>query len=119
MNTNSQEFEHTGQSTHAKSVLTGLVIGGLIGAGTALLFAPQPGVKTRAEIQKGARELRDRTSETVKDTVEQVKSRANQVKADVQIKAGELTHQGRELLAQQLDRISSAAENGKKVIQES
>jgi gas vesicle protein len=55
----------------------------------------------------------------VKDTVEQVKSRANQVKADVQIKAGELTHQGREFLAQQLDRISNAAENGKKVIQES
>ena len=58
MNTNTQEFEHIEQSGRTLSVLIGLVVGGLLGAGTMLLFAPQPGKKTRAELQVGALELR-------------------------------------------------------------
>ena len=117
MNTNSQEFEHTEQSGNTLSVLIGLVIGGLVGAGTMLLFAPQPGKKTRAELQVGALELRDRTATTMKDTITQVKSKANQIKADVQIKAQDLGHQGQDLLVRQLDHVSNAAEAGKKAIQ--
>ena len=117
MDTKNQELEHKEQSSHAKSVLTGMVIGGLVGAGTILLFAPQPGEKTRAELKDGVLELRDRTKDTVKDTITQVKSRANQIKADVQIKAHDIQHQGQDLLVRQLDRVSHAAEAGKKVIQ--
>jgi gas vesicle protein len=119
MNTKSQEFQHTEQSGHAISVLAGFVIGGLVGAGTMLLFAPQPGEKTRAELQVGALELRNRTAETVKDTITQVKTKANQIKADVQIKVQDLGHQGQELLVRQLDNVSHAAEAGKKAIQSS
>jgi gas vesicle protein len=117
MNTISQEIQHTEQSGRTKSVLAGLVIGGLVGAGTMLLFAPQPGNKTRAELQEGALELRNRTAETVKDTITQVKTKANQIKADVQIKAQDLGHQGQDLLVRQLDNVSHAAEAGKKAIQ--
>ena len=117
MNTISQEIQHTEQSGHTKSILTGLVIGGLVGAGTMLLFAPQPGKKTRAELQEGALELRNRTASTVKDTITQVKTKANQIKADVQIKVQDLGHQGQELLVRQLDHVSHAAEAGKKAIQ--
>ena len=117
MNTQTQEFEHTEQLGRTLSVLIGLVVGGLLGAGTMLLFAPQPGKKTRAELQVGALELRDRTTETVKDTITQVKSKANQIKADVQIKAQDLGHQGQDLLMRQLDHISQAAEAGKKALQ--
>ena len=119
MNTNSQEFQQTEQSGRTLSVLTGLVIGGLLGAVTMLLYAPQPGKKTRAELQTGALELRDRTAETMKDTITQVKSKANQIKADVQIKAQDLGHQGQDLLVRQLDHVSHAAEAGKKAIQNS
>lgn len=115
MNT-TQEFERTGNT---KSLLAGLVVGGLVGAGTMLLFAPQPGDKTRAELKQGAAHLRDRTTETVKGTVTQVKSKANQIKVDVQIKADELGRQGRELISKQLDRVSHAAEAGKKAIESS
>jgi len=101
------------------SALIGLVIGGLVGAVTTLLFAPQPGEKTRAELQDGALKLRDRTATTVKDTVTQVKSKANQIKAEVQIKAQDLGHKGQDLLVKQLENVSHAADAGKKAIQDS
>lgn len=119
MDTTSQEIQQTEQSGHTLSALTGLVIGGLVGALTMLLFAPQPGKKTRAELQTGALELRDRTAETVKDTITQVKTKANQIKADVQIKVQDLEHQGQDLIAKQLDHVAHAAEAGKKAIQKS
>jgi len=100
-----------------KPVLTGLLLGGLIGAATMLLFAPQPGQKTRAEIRHGAIELRDRATTTVNDAVTQVKSRTGQITSDVKGKAEELKHRGQNLVARQLDRISQAAETGKKAIE--
>ncbi|HXD09828.1 MAG TPA: YtxH domain-containing protein [Anaerolineales bacterium] len=117
MNTKTQETELKAQSGHTLSVLTGLVVGGLVGAGTMLLLAPQPGEKTRAELKEGVSELRNRTAETVNDTLTQVKTRANQVKAEVQIKAHDLQHQGQDLLVRQLEHVSQAAEAGKKALQ--
>ena len=117
MNTNNQEFEHQDQSGNVISVLIGMVIGGLVGAVTMLLFAPQPGVKTRAELQDGAIKLRDRTATTVKDTMTQVKSKANEIKVEMQIKAQDLGHQGQDLIVKQLDHVSQAAEAGKKAIE--
>ena len=119
MNTNNQEFQQTERSGHASSVLAGLVVGGLVGAVTMLLFAPQPGEKTRAELQTGALKLRDRTTETMKDTMTQVKTKANQIKTDVQVKVQDLGHRGQDLLVKQLDNVSHAAEAGKKAIQKS
>ena len=119
MDTKSQELEYTEQPSYVKSTLAGLIIGGLVGAGTILLFAPQPGEKTRAEIKEGVLELRDRTAETVKDTITQVKSKADQIKAEVQVKAQDIQHQGKDLLVKQLDRVSHVAEAGKKALQDS
>lgn len=112
-----QEFVKNGTSGNGKSLLAGLIAGGLIGAGTMLLFAPQSGEKTRAELRKGADDLRKRTSDTMKDTVAQAKTRANQLKTEVQLKAGELERQGRDVIYHQLDRVSQAAEAGKKAVQ--
>jgi gas vesicle protein len=119
MNTDNQEIQYMEKSGRTSAVLTGMVIGGLVGAVTMLLFAPQPGKKTRTELQTVALELRDRTAETVKDTITQVKTKANQIKADVQVKVQDLSHQGQDLLVRQLDHVSSAAEAGKKTIQNS
>jgi len=117
MNNENQEVVYTAKPARARSMLAGLVVGSLVGAGTMLLLAPQAGAKTRTELQQGAIRLRDRTSENVKDTVTQVKSKANQIKADVQVKVKDLQFQGRDLLGRQLDRVSHAAEAGKKAIE--
>jgi gas vesicle protein len=122
MDNKNQEFEQEleyarDHPSRTRSLFTGLFFGSLIGAGTVLLLAPQPGVQTRAEIRQGAVHLRDRTTETVKDKVTQVKAKANQIKADVQYKAEDLQHQGKDLLVRQLDRVAHAAEAGKQAIQ--
>jgi gas vesicle protein len=117
MNTKNQDLELMQQPNNTMTLLAGLFIGGVVGAITMLLIAPQPGEKTRTELQTGAIELRDRTAITVKDTLTQVKAKANQIKADVQIKAIDLGHQGQNLLVKQLDNVSHAAEAGKKAIQ--
>ncbi len=100
-------------------LLTGLLIGGLVGAGTMLLLAPQAGRRTRKELQEGAMDLRDRTTEKVKGTVSNVRSRAGQVTSEVREKADELQNQGKDIVADQLGRVASAAQAGKKAVEAS
>ena len=75
------ESEHGGARTFA----AGLVIGALIGAGVALLFAPQSGEDTRRLIRRKAKRLatdaRDRF-EDVKDRVRAARSRAEEALSD-------------------------------------
>lgn len=119
MRRHNQEFENVENVTHAtKPVLTGLLVGGLIGAATALLFAPRSGEETRAELRGKAIDLRDRTTETVKDTVSQAKSKAYELKDGVLEKADELRHRGQRAINEQLDRATHAVETGKKKVQE-
>lgn len=116
MNNYTQKFERTGDGARAKPVLAGLVIGGLLGAGTMLLLAPQSGKKTREELRQGTIHLRDQATETVKEKVAQAKSKAQQVTTEAREKADELQKRGRDLIVEQLDRVSNAAEAGKKAI---
>lgn len=119
MKTRKHELEQPENVTHAtKPVLTGLLVGGVIGAATALLFAPRSGEETRAEIRDRAIDLRDRTTETVKDTVSQTKAKARELKDDVLEKAEELKQRGQHVVSEQLDRVTHAAETGKKKVQE-
>ena len=50
------------------SLMSGFLIGGLIGAGVALLTAPQSGAETRAIIGDKANEMRDRAMEKASET---------------------------------------------------
>jgi gas vesicle protein len=117
MRKNRQEYAPLESTSRVKPVFSGLLIGGLIGAGTALLFAPQAGEKTRADIQNKTTELRDRTVEGVKDTVSQVKNKTRQVTSDVLGKAQELTQHGKEVLDDQLDEVTQAVNSKRKAVQ--
>lgn len=119
MNTNSNGIQPQSQSFGLGPLLAGTLLGIMVGGITVLLTAPQPGAKTRAELQQGMEKFRDRTTETVKEKVFLVKSKADQLKSEVQGRAGELQHQGKGLLIKQLDRVSQLAESGKKAIQDS
>jgi gas vesicle protein len=111
------EFVRTERNA-AKPVLTGLLVGGVVGAATALLFAPRAGEETRAEIRDKAIELRDRTTDTVKDTVSQAKSKAYELKENVRDKAAEIKQRGKQTVNEQLDRVSETAEASKQRVNE-
>jgi gas vesicle protein len=114
------EFEHEypHATRSAKPVVTGLLIGGLIGAATALLMAPRSGEETRTEIRNKALEYRDRTKDVLNETVSQAKSKAHDLKDGVMEKADELRHRGKEVADEQLERVSHAAEAGRKKVKE-
>lgn len=116
MKTHKQQLEHT--TSAAKPVLSGFLVGSMIGAATALLFAPRSGEETRTEIRNKAIELRDHATETVRDTVSQAKSKVEDVKDNVREKVEELKERGKYTVTRQLDRVSHAAETGKQKVQE-
>ena len=110
------EMQHATRS--GMSVVTGLLVGGLIGAGVALLMAPRSGEETRAEIREKAMEYRDRTRDVVNETVSQARSKADELKEGVMEKADDLKRRGKQTAAQQLDHMAQAAETGKSKVQE-
>ena len=105
------------QTSHMGSVLAGLLIGAAAGAAAMLLLAPQSGKATRLQIKEKGIELRDRTTGLVDEAVSQVRSSTSALVADGRKKAEEMKHQGQEVLAEQLDRFSAAAQAGKKAVQ--
>jgi gas vesicle protein len=101
------------------SVLLGTLIGGLAGAVAMLLLAPQSGKDTRMKIQEKGIELRDQATTMVEDVMAQVRLDRNQLAIGGRRKAKELLEQGQTLVVEQLDRVSDAAQAGKKAIQNS
>ena len=127
MKTHTEEMENEFTTVHrrtrpVKPILGGFLVGSVIGVATALLFAPRSGQETRAEIRDKAVELRDRTTETVKDTVSQAKTKAYELKDTVtdtvREKAEELKQRGKHTVSRKLDDVSQAAETGKQKVQE-
>jgi gas vesicle protein len=61
----SREIETTEYSRHPGGVLTGLLVGLVLGAGLALLFAPEPGQKTRGRLRRSMRSLGEDAQEGI------------------------------------------------------
>jgi gas vesicle protein len=116
MNTyTNEQLSHTNSS--AGSFLTGVFLGSLAGAVTMLFLAPQSGKETRQQIQQKAMDLQHQATATVETKLTQIRTKADQLKADVEEKAKSLKHQGQDVLVNQLDRVSEAVESSKKLIQ--
>lgn len=118
MNNYDYEYVQTQDMDATKHILTGIVVGGLIGATAMLLLAPRSGEEIRAEIKDKAVDLRDRTTESVKDTVSQVVSKAGNLRGGLKDKSQDLKQRGQDVLIEQLDRVSEAVEAAKKALQE-
>ncbi|MGZ9226103.1 MAG: YtxH domain-containing protein [Anaerolineales bacterium] len=110
-----QEYKYP--TNNVWGVLVGTLIGGLAGAVTMLLLAPQSGKDTRMQLREKGIELRERTTEMVEDTMAQVRSNANKIADGGREKIKGLKQHGQELAVEQLDHVSEAAQAGKKVIQ--
>ena len=119
MNNYDYEYREVQDMTDStKHILTGIVVGGLIGATAMLLLAPRTGEDMRSEIKDKAMDLRDRTTESVKETVSQVVSKAGDLKGGLRGKSHDFKKRGQDVLIEQLDRVSEAVEAAKKALQE-
>lgn len=91
---------------HEGGFLSGLLLGGLVGAATGLLLAPRSGVKTRLLLQDQGLALRDQVTHTVTDA----RARAEALVEETAAKAEALQQRGREFIAAEKNRIEKTAE---------
>jgi gas vesicle protein len=115
MEKNMQESNH--QMNRILTISLFVLIGGLAGATSMLLFAPQSGKRTRAQIKNQSARLADQTSKTIKKAAEQVRVGTGKLTTGVSEKAGELKQLGQHKLVEQLDRVSAALDAGKSKVE--
>jgi gas vesicle protein len=89
--------------------LVGFVVGGLAGAVTALLLAPQSGEETRTVIKEKAIELKDMASDSFDDAYDKAEGYVQTAKT----KAVELQHKGQVVLEEQKSKLAGAKKDVK------
>ncbi len=90
-----------------------ILIGGMIGAAIALLYAPKSGRETRKEIVRAARRGKNRTVDLIEDTIDDV----NGLVTDLKKKAFDIVDQGVDLSDKTKKEIVTALEQGQKAIE--
>lgn len=116
MSSTTQELEYPSNNNTFAGAFAGLLIGGLAGALTMLLLAPQSGRETRTQIHDKSFELRDRATKMFEDSVDDVRTNAQKFTRGGQKRITELKHQGQEMAVEQLDRVSAAVKAGKAAV---
>jgi gas vesicle protein len=93
--------------------LIGFVVGGLIGAAAALLFAPQSGEETRTLIKEKSIELKDKAIETAEDArvraeegLEIAQAKAKVALEEVQLRAADLARMTKERAGEMEQRLT-------------
>lgn len=87
--------------------LAGALIGGLVGAVTALLRAPQPGWETRRQLQDAGLQLKTDVEEKVTEGRSAVERTLNQARESV----SSLVEQGRSAIEREGHEVRSSIEN--------
>lgn len=105
--------------------LAGFVIGGLIGAAAALLYAPQPGVETRTQLRDKGIELKDRAQESYEETrvrlekaYEDARMRAEDAMDEMRVRAEEYSQAAQERVSRVVESGKSAARSARQDIEE-
>ena len=87
---------------NTNSVLLAFFLGGVVGAGIALLMAPKSGYETREQIKKLA---------------DEVKEKAESYLEEAKHKASDVVEKGKELLEKEKTVISAAIDAGKEAFE--
>ena len=105
-----------------KGFVVGLLLGSAIGAGAALLNAPQTGKRTRRQLKRKATKLQKQAKHTMEDAqdrvhetrehvmeqAEEAQKRAEAVREDAEDRAEELKEKGNEMVKEGKKRLSKA-----------
>ena len=96
-----------------KKIALAFLIGGAVGAGIALLYAPQSGRDTRKDIAKTAKRIKKETVDLVEDAVDSI----NDFASDVKDKVSDVIDRGKELSDDAKKEVLKNLEHGQKVIE--
>jgi gas vesicle protein len=66
------------------TVLLAFLLGGVVGAGVALIFAPQSGIETRKKLKDMADDVKDKTSGYIDETKDKMSSFVEQGKENIE-----------------------------------
>ena len=101
--------------------LAGFVIGGLVGAATALLLAPQSGEETRTIIRDKSIELKEKATDTTAEAraraetaLKEAQARYDELTQQAKAKTEELIQRGQVVLEEQKSKIEKAVTPVKK-----
>ena len=95
--------------SYGMDFFAGFVVGALVGAAAAVLFAPQSGEETRALIRERGIELQERSAEMSAEA----RKRAKEYETQAKDKAAHLSAQTKERASGWQGRIQEAAGEGK------
>jgi gas vesicle protein len=95
--------EHT--DSGANGFMSGLIIGGLLGAAAALWLAPQSGAKTQQMVRRQAHRLQRRAEHTLED----VKDGAQHASEDAREKVAAARQDSQDWLETQAHQVSKTA----------
>lgn len=99
-----------------KNWMTGLILGGLIGAGIALLNASRSGEETRAMLAEKGMNLRDKAVSTVDDTVKQVEKTTKNIVDEASDRVSKLKNIGRSVYKEEAAVMQEGLQEAKEVV---
>ena len=104
--------------------MAGTILGGLVGAGVALLYAPKSGEDTRMVIKEKSIELKDKAMETSDDLMHKAEEMANTTMKKIEetteatrVRAQEFQTRGQAFLDEQRERFKDALDPGKQPVE--
>lgn len=107
-----------GNASDIGAFLAGFVIGGLVGAATALVLAPQSGAETRAQIAAKGEELRRAGEEQFTGYRENIGSAVTDARSRVQETSGQLQERARIVLDEGKSKVSRTTEKAQETVAE-
>ena len=83
-------YEEDRNSINSKDFIIGALVGGIIGAATALFVAPKAGKELRNDITEQARNISEKTDKLRRDITETAKEKTSSVSEAVSTKSAEI-----------------------------
>ncbi len=97
--------------------MAGFVIGGLVGAATALILAPQSGEETRSQIAARGAEIRMVGEERLGEYRSLASDKVNEARTRVQDSTANVQEQARIVLDEGKTKFNTAVEKGKQQVE--
>lgn len=99
--------------------LVGLLIGGVVGAGVMALLAPQSGKKTRRQMRRKGKKMREQTIDTMEDGMAQARTAAHDLSSSIVEQTEALQQRGHEAYDEGMEHITSVVDAGKSAVKRS